>query len=150
MLLLIGTAGLHAQETVTVSGGDATGSNGSSSYTVGQVVYTAFTGSTGSVAQGVQQPYEISITSGVEITEIDLVIATYPNPSHHSINIMIGDFNYKKLIYQLYDLNGELLNSEQIINSSTTINISNLPPSIYLLNVLDDHSLLKTFRIVKN
>ena len=51
---------LQAQEIPIASGAVATGIGGSSSYTVGQVVYTTNTGSNGSVAQGVQQPYEIS------------------------------------------------------------------------------------------
>ncbi|MFT7299415.1 MAG: hypothetical protein ACI9WO_002239, partial [Sphingobacteriales bacterium] len=35
--LLLGIGGLHAQETVPATGGEATGNGGSSSYTVGQV-----------------------------------------------------------------------------------------------------------------
>ena len=54
LLLLFSTIQLHAQETVPATGGDATGSGGTSSYTVGQVVCTTNTGSNGSVAQGVQ------------------------------------------------------------------------------------------------
>jgi hypothetical protein len=59
--LLLGLGGLHAQESPTSTGGDATGAGGSSSYSVGQVVYTTATGINGSVAQGVQQAYEISV-----------------------------------------------------------------------------------------
>jgi hypothetical protein len=43
------------------AGGEATGSGGSVSYSVGQVVYTTNTGINGSVAQGVQQPYEFQM-----------------------------------------------------------------------------------------
>ncbi|MBV1889111.1 MAG: HYR domain-containing protein, partial [Proteobacteria bacterium] len=46
---------ISAQESINVSGGDATGTGGSSSYSVGQVFYTTNVGATGSVAQGVQQ-----------------------------------------------------------------------------------------------
>ena len=56
-LLLLGfglTA--QAQQATTATGGDATGSGGSAAYSVGQIVYTTHTGTTGSVAQGVQQP----------------------------------------------------------------------------------------------
>lgn len=40
----------QAQEAVATAGGDASGTNGNVSYTVGQVVYTTNTGTTGSVA----------------------------------------------------------------------------------------------------
>ncbi|MFT7299094.1 MAG: hypothetical protein ACI9WO_001916 [Sphingobacteriales bacterium] len=52
--LFLGLGGLQAQETVPATGGEATGNGGSSSYTVGQVVYTTNTGTNGSVAQGSQ------------------------------------------------------------------------------------------------
>ena len=41
--LLLGLGGLHAQEALPATGGEATGAGGSSSYTVGQVVYTTDT-----------------------------------------------------------------------------------------------------------
>ncbi|MGD0341661.1 MAG: hypothetical protein ABSA76_08155, partial [Bacteroidales bacterium] len=56
---------IHAQSTITTSGGNASGSGGSASYTIGQVVYSTITGTNGSSAQGVQQPYEISIITGI-------------------------------------------------------------------------------------
>jgi hypothetical protein len=63
-------AGLaQAQESANVSGGDATGSGGTVAYSVGQVVYTTNTGSTGSVAQGVQHAFEI-FTVGIKETEL--------------------------------------------------------------------------------
>ena len=42
-------------QVLSASGGDATGSGGSVAYSVGQIVYTTPTGTTGSVAQGVEQ-----------------------------------------------------------------------------------------------
>ena len=69
--LLLGLGGLHAQESVNSSGGEATGTGGTASYSVGQVVYTTATGTNGSVAQGVQQPYEISTTVGINETSIN-------------------------------------------------------------------------------
>ena len=55
--LLLGLGGLHAQESPTASGGEATGTGGTASYSVGQVVYTTNTDATGTVTQGVQQAY---------------------------------------------------------------------------------------------
>ena len=74
----------------------------------------------------------------------------YPNPTNNALTLNIGNYNNEKLIYQMYDMQGKLLESKQIVNSSTTISMQDLPVNIYLLNVLDDNSLIKTFRIVKN
>ncbi len=53
---------VNAQESIVASGGDASGSGGSSSYSVGQVFYSNYTGSNGSEAQGVQQADETGCT----------------------------------------------------------------------------------------
>lgn len=72
---------LLSQETVSAGGKEATGTGGTVSYTIGQVVYTTNTGTNGSVVQGVQQPYEISVVTGLEEAEdISLEFSIYPNP----------------------------------------------------------------------
>jgi hypothetical protein len=55
--LIIGLFNLKAQNTTSTSGGDATGIDGSASYSIGQVVYSSFISNSGSSNQGVQQPY---------------------------------------------------------------------------------------------
>jgi hypothetical protein len=57
---------MYAQDTTPASGGNATGTGGSVSYTIGQIVYTTNSGTNGSLSQGVQQPYEISLVTGIE------------------------------------------------------------------------------------
>lgn len=146
---LLATFELHAQESVPATGGDGSGSGGSTSYTIGQVVYTE-TGTNGSVSQGVQQPYEISTTIGIEVTEIKLDLVAYPNPTNSAITLNVGNYNNEKLTYQLYDMQGKLLANKQVINSRTSIDLQDLPVSAYLLNVLDNNSLIKTFSIIKN
>ena len=80
MLVLILTE-MRAQEAMTTSGSNASGDGGAVSYTLGQVVYTTNTSSTGTITQGVQQPYEIMVISGIEeITGISLECTVFPNP----------------------------------------------------------------------
>lgn len=148
--VLLGLGGLHAQETVPATGGDATGSGGSSSYTVGQVVYTTNFGTNGSSAQGVQQPYEISTTIGLDVVEINLELTAFPNPTTNNLSLSVGNYNNENLTYQLYDMQGKLLKSNQVESSKTTINMEELPISSYMLNVLENNSLIKSFKILKN
>lgn len=81
---------LRAQDAVPMSGGNASGSGGSACYSVGLVVYTTNTGTNGSVAQGVQQPFEISVVSGIEdAKEITLQYSVYPNPATNYLILKI-------------------------------------------------------------
>ena len=50
---------IFSQETLSTSGGNASGLGGSSSFTVGQVFYTSNSSIAGFVSQGVQQAFEI-------------------------------------------------------------------------------------------
>ena len=157
--LFIGVIGLMAQETVPASGGNATGNGGSVSYTVGQIVYTTNTGVTGYVAQGVQQPYEISVVfvaPGSE--EITLEATVYPNPvadvfTLHIINF--EKFDGKTIAYYFYTTDNILLLTKNVESAETVISISYLPPEIYYLILVDITNStapkrLKTFKIMKN
>lgn len=149
----LGLTGLKAQDAISVSGGDATGTGGSASFSIGQVVYTTNTGPNGSVAQGVQQPYEISVVTEVEKTNgIELLISAFPNPttSHLTLNIENpGTIDIRSLSYQLFDLNGTLLETTKINGDQTIIEMNNRVAATYFLSVTNENKTLKTFKIIK-
>ena len=118
-------------------------------YSVGQIVYTTYTGSNGSVAQGVQQPYEISITTGLLETDIKLNLSAYPNPTTNYLMLQIDNYD-KALSYQLYDIGGKLLESNTVVANSTTIKMEQMPTGTYLLKVIQNNKEVKTFKIIKN
>ena len=141
---------IQAQEATLASGGDATGSGGSSSYSVGQIVYTTYTGSNGSMAQGVQQPFEISAVLGVDDhLGINLNLVAYPNPTTDFLNLAITDMNYKDLSYQLFDLNGRLLSNNKLLNSNTKIIMKQLSSAVYYLKIIKNQKPIKIFKIIK-
>ena len=151
LLFVIGMTGLQAQNTIPATGGNATGAGGTSSYTVGQVVYITNTGTNGSSAQGVQQPYEISVVSGnEEAQDISLEIMVYPNPTTDFIQLKIENYEVLNLRYQLYDINGSLIKDNIIDGSETSIVISSLMPATYFLKVTDNMKVVKTFKIIKH
>ncbi len=141
---------LKAQNTIAATGGNTTGSGGSVSYTTGQVAYNTFSGSNGTVAQGVQQPYEISIVTAIENVEgIALEYKVYPNPTIGLLKLIIRPFNDKNLGFRLYDLNGVLLQDKKIESEETEISLDSFYPSVYILKVIKDNKEVKVFKIVK-
>ena len=151
LFLGLGLTGLQAQTSVNATGGDATGSGGSASYSVGQVVYTTNTGTNGSVAQGVQQAFEISVVTGIEEAKgINLSVSAYPNPTTDYLTLRIDEFEISNLSYQLYDMNGKLLQNEKITGNQTSIVMSNLVPATYFVKVIQGNKEFKTFKIIKN
>jgi hypothetical protein len=150
LLLIMGVTGLHAQEAISAAGGDAAGSGGSVSYTIGQVGYTSNTGTDGSVAAGVQQPFEISIISGIEEARgINLNCSAYPNPTAEFLFLKVDNYNKQNLWYMLYDITGRLLEHKKIADNETAIDMTDFLPAAYILKVVDNSKLVKTFKIVK-
>jgi hypothetical protein len=146
--LLLGLGGLHAQESINGSGGEATGTGGTASYSVGQIVYTTATGSNGSVAQGVQQPYEIQVVTGVNETSINLEMSVYPNPTTNYLTLLTE--SSKNLSFQLIDLQGKVIESKNVVNNSTNITLEGQPAATYFLNVTKNNQIVKTFKVIKN
>lgn len=150
ILLLGAFLTVKAQKGIPATGGDATGSGGSVSYSVGQIVYTTNSSSNGALAQGIQQPYEISVVSGItHTTNIKLECSTYPNPSVDYVTLKIENHPTENVSYQLLDLNGKLVQSSKIVALETTIAMVDFPVSIYFLKVEEAGQELKTFKIIK-
>jgi len=151
LFLGLGLAGLHAQEAIPAAGGNALGNGGSVSYSVGQVVYTTSTGINGSVAQGVQQPYEISIVTGLEEAKgITLQCSAYPNPTSDMLTLKVVNFQLSTLNFQLYDINGKILENRRIEGDETRIDMTNLVIATYFLRVVQGSKEVKIFKIIKN
>ncbi|PIF02253.1 MAG: hypothetical protein CR996_00750 [Draconibacterium sp.] len=151
LLLGLGLTGVQAQESFNATGGNASGSGGLASYSVGQVVYTTNTGSNGSVAQGVQQPYEISVVTGIEeVKGINLSVSAYPNPTTNYLTLRIDEFEISNVSYQLYDMNGKLLQTKKLTNTETQIDMSSYVPATYFVRVIAESKSIKEFKIIKN
>ena len=148
ILFIFGYSILFAQQATVVSGGNASGSTGTVSYTIGQIDYTTNTGSTGSAIQGVQQPYEIS-TIGVNDIIIDLSLSIFPNPSNDFLTLKYENYKVEGTSYELNDSDGKLIETNKLQNNQTIINMSQLIPATYFLKVTTETKELKVFKIIK-
>ncbi|HSH67963.1 MAG TPA: T9SS type A sorting domain-containing protein [Bacteroidia bacterium] len=151
LVLGFGLSTAEAQEASTASGGDASGSGGSVSYSVGQLVYTAHSGTNGSVAEGVQQPFEISVVTSLNDEQNkNLSLFVYPNPTTESVTLKVNDIDKNELVYQLFDMNGKEIKSEKINTSETNISMKNVPSAVYFIKVITNNKVIKMFKIIKN
>ncbi|PKN95595.1 MAG: hypothetical protein CVU43_24405 [Chloroflexi bacterium HGW-Chloroflexi-5] len=147
MIFCFSTA--FSQEATVVSGGNASGSGGSVSYSVGQIDYQAPNGSSGVITEGIQQPYEI-----FEIEAIDeagnISLSVYPNPTVDFLTLEINDFDLSTLSFRLSDIQGKVLLEKEITESKSNIPMENLTSATYFLTVSDKNGMIKTFKIIKN
>lgn len=147
LLVLLSPFGLHAQVSVNAAGGNAAGDGGFVSFSVGQTAFSANAGLNGSVTQGVQQPYEISVLSVSENAE-NINLSVYPNPSTDYLYLTSSD-EISGLSYQLFDMNGRLLKSGKIVGNQTNIDMQGLVSATYFVKVNQENKTVKTFKIIK-
>ena len=147
--VLLATQLVCAQEAIPVSAGEASGSGGSVSYTVGQVFYTTNTAATGSVSQGVQHPFDFQTLSNPELTTVKVTAVTYPNPTSDYVILKISDSALDNLSYKLFDVTGKAISNGDITNGDTQISMQQFTIGIYILKVNRHNQELKTIKIIK-
>lgn len=143
---LLATLELSAQENTVASGGKTTGSGGTVSYSLGQVVYSTNIGTNGSVSQGLQQPYAVSTTVGINETSIQL--NAYPNPTTNNLTLTTDDS--ESLSYQLFNIQGAEISSKTLNSKTSNISLEGHPPATYFLKVIKNNEVIKAFKIIKN
>ena len=126
-------------------------------------VVTTLAGSTGGYADGIGTLAQFNVPAGVfvdttgnlfvsdsgnncirKITnalsapnfQLENQISLYPNPASTFITIELKDITAFDVI--ILDMNGRILQSENIIENNTTINTSNLETGIYLMQIVTD------------
>lgn len=140
----------HAQESANSSGGNASGSGGTVAFSIGQIAYTTNSGSSGSVAQGVQHAYDI-IPVGITENENNNSLTVFPNPTTDILILQAPNFELFSFNYQLTDLHGKLLSNGKITSFQTQINTSGLPCATYFINVVNpSNEKIQSFKIIKN
>ena len=151
LLLFFALSNLQAQETITPTGGEANGSGGSASYTVGQIAYTTKVGTNGnSVSEGVQQAYEISVVTSIpEAKDINLSVSAYPNPTTNYLTVKVENYETTNLQFQIFDINGRILQTTKATGQETKIETNNLLPANYFVKILDNKKEIKVFKIIK-
>ena len=145
MALVAAAVGSFAQSAVSSAGYEATG-DGTVSATIGQTAFMAVANENGSISQGVQQAYEITTETGIDVTEIQLT--AFPNPTSDVLNLKIdGDFG--TVTYALYNNSSALVTKGTANGSETQIQMGAYKPGVYFLEVKMDGK-AKKFKVVRN
>lgn len=139
-----------AQESILTASGNATGSGGEASYSVGQVAFKTVESAGGTITEGVQQPYEILFMTGIEDDRsISLDCFVYPNPATSAVKLRIDRPSPEKYSYHLKNSNGQIVSEMQIETRETVIPLSGLPAGTYILTLLDDNKNVTTWKVIK-
>ena len=140
----------QAQKDFVSSGGEANGTTGTISYSIGQPFYAASITEQGSNSPGVQQTFKISELPAETNLLVNLQMAVYPNPTTHLITLNIEHSELSGLTYSLFGMSGQILRTGAIKEKKTELSMEEFGAAIYLLKVFRNSTLIKTFQIIKN
>lgn len=147
-LIIIPFGWTKAQTAILTTGTTATGASGSVAYSVGQVSYS-HKGANQEVMEGVQQAYEIITLEVDDESIMEKKILLYPNPVKDFLNVDFGKENFHNTSYILFDSQGKLIRSGKFSQQKNELNMTELPTSVYIIQIFQDRKNIKTFKIIK-
>ena len=82
----------------------------------------------------------VETTTNVGIEEYLLSkISLYPNPANEYVDIQISDNAVNVTMMEVYDVYGKLINTVEVVNNPTRINVSGLANGMYFVRVTTDN-----------
>ena len=147
--LCLASSVLTAQEAFVSSANEATGTGGSVSYSIGQLITSSQTSNGTTINVGIQQPLEIVTLSNAEVTSVQLTAKAYPNPSTDFVLLSLINTDFEGMQYYLWNINGSLVAKASISAAETSVDLRGLSVGIYVLRVVQNQKNIKTFKIIK-
>lgn len=147
LILSSGSMILSAQQSaISSAGGLFKNISGSVSFTVGESFLSTFTSTNLTLSPGIFYLDPGSTGTKSKLTS-NFEISVSPNPANEYVTITSE--KKEELFYVLYDLNGKILEEEEITGTETRISLKSLSPSVYFIKVLQNSSEVKYFKIIK-
>ena len=66
------------------------------------------------------------------------------------LTLKVENYLSERLIYQLFNMSGELLESKKLTGDKTAISMAGYVRATYFLRIVDDQKKIKVFKIIKN
>ena len=144
---------VSAQEVVSTQGGSYSNASANIDFTIGELVINTVTDGTNALTQGFHQTNWNFV--GLEDYAPDYQATIFPNPTQDVLNIRTSTF--ENVTYTLYDAQGKLVIQNILTAEQTPIQVSQLAPGAYSLELIFENSndgplslsKRKTFKLVK-
>lgn len=135
------------QHTVSTTGGHIKSTGGSTSFTVGQVVYVLKKGTGPYLNEGVQQVYTKKTTPIEELFYLKEVLL-YPNSTQETMTLILSSMEDVLVRYTIMDYLGKEIRNGNIVSEKSEISLVDLPSGNYFIS-LKSKKENRIFNIVK-
>ena len=142
---LIATQYAFSQHSIVSNGGEANGSGGTASYSVGQVYDMSISNNNFSIQEGVQQTYKVNTDGLLEMSTDLFTIYPIPTSDFITIELKSKDFEFE---YYVISTEGSLVDKGIISSQNSTINLADLKTGEYHVVCKSDKQFFKS-KIIK-
>lgn len=150
---LLTTLTVSAQEVIATQGDSYSNGSANIDFTIGEVIINTGTDGNNDITQGFHQTNWNFL--GVEDFAPNYEAIIFPNPTEDVLNIRTSTF--ENVTYTLYDAQGKLVMQDILSAEQTPIQVSQLAPGSYSLELIFEEgnegtlslSKRKTFKLVK-
>ena len=131
--LFIGSFKAISQNSFLTNGNTINQSEGSISYSIGQLNQNHVQNSSFFISEGVQQPLEIIDVLGISSLKPTNTISIYPNPTTDIVALQFDQALSNNIQIVLKDIAGRVLVSEELNFNTSTLSIGHLPKAILMI-----------------
>ena len=135
------------QNALSSTGGHFKSTGGSTSFTVGQVVYVLKKGNGPYLNEGVQQVYTKKTTPVEELVYLKEV-QLYPNPTQETMTLILSSKEDVQVRYTIMDYLGKEIKNGNILSEKSEISLRDLPSGNYFIS-LKSKKENRIFKMVK-
>lgn len=115
-----------------------------------RIIVTVNDGAPGHISEGAFDKFEITDGSvGVNEIELKEDISIYPNPFNEEINILFTNTTKSTIKIEITDVMGRVLDQYSFTNTNNIKINNDYQKGIYLVNIYEDGSLMKSQKLVK-
>ena len=139
---------IFAQSGVNSGQGELNGASGSVDYSIGQVFFSEYTQPSHTLTEGIHS-YEISTIGDILIENLSLEIAVYPNPAIDYFTLSFGNETSLGYTAILVNSEGKHILEWEITQAVSTTEVAHLASGLYLLVIMKENQIVKTFKITK-
>ena len=75
-------------------------------------------------------------------------ISVFPNPANNAFNIVMSNISQESYSVELFNLVGERVLVENLVNGQNTIDVSTLPAGVYFYTIFDGQSTVETKKLI--
>lgn len=119
-------------------------------WSMGEILTETYANSEIALTQGFHQETYLMSTENNEVSDINIEINVYPNPTTALVNLQTSGNTYQNLMYRLVDLQGKILLEKSFSASIETINLDNFSSNFYVIEILTkNQKQLKVLKIQK-